>query len=250
MFNAIFPEDCRICDQPLREVHRYPVCPTCLSSPLPLESEYACAACHMPFVTRHPLDENGLCLLCRRGLTGFDGASSYGFYEGTLRKLIHLYKYHGVDTLAGPLANFLVAALPRHQQVDWIVPVPMHWFRRWRRGYNQSELLARELSRRTGIPMLAALRRQRRTPPQAGLSDKERRQNLRGAFAVIESPRNRHVLLIDDVLTTGATASACGAALKLAGASAVQVLTVARVDRRLSVTALQGRAISTTASGG
>lgn len=188
--------------------------------------------------------------MCRRGMTGYDGASSYGFYEGPLRKLIHLYKYHGMDKLAAPLSDFLVAALPRSRRVDWIVPVPMHWWRKWTRGYNQAELLARELSRRTGIPMVAAMRRRRGTPPQAGLSDKERRQNLRGAFTVTESPRNRHVLLIDNVLTTGATASACGAALKQAGASAVQVLTVARVDRRISVPGLDRRAISTTASGG
>lgn len=207
-------------------------------------------ACRTPFATPYPLDGNGLCGLCRRGMTGFDGASSYGFYEGALRKLIHVYKYHGVETLARPLSDFLAAALPRDQRVDWIVPVPMHWWRKWKRGYNQSELLARELSRRTGIPMVGALRRERGTPPQAGLSDRERRQNMRGAFSVTESPRNRHVLLIDDVLTTGATASACGAALKQAGAERVLVLTVARVDRRFAVPGPPGRAISTIASGG
>jgi ComF family protein len=167
-------------------------------------------------------------------MNGFDGAWSYGFYEGALRKLIHVYKYQGVETLARPLADFLVAALPDDQPIDWIVPVPMHWWRKWKRGYNQSDLLAQELSRRTGIPVVNALRRVRRTPPQAGLSNHERRLNLRAAFSVTRSPRARHVLLIDDVLTTGATASACGSVLKKAGAAGVNVLTLARVDRRFS----------------
>ena len=92
MFNLLFPDDCRICHQPLSEIARYPVCSQCLRSPAPLESEYACVACRTPFATPYPLDGNGLCGLCRRGMTGFDGASSYGFYEGALRKLIHVYK--------------------------------------------------------------------------------------------------------------------------------------------------------------
>lgn len=250
MFNAVFPDTCRLCKEPLREIDPYPICPHCLHSPQPLASDYACAACHTPFATPYPLDEKGLCGLCRRGLTGFDGASSYGFYEGSLRKIIHQFKYHGVMTLAAPLAELLVAAVPRNQAPDWIIPVPMHWTRRLLRGYNQAEMLARELSPRLRVPMVKAIRRGRWTPPQAGLSDKQRRLNLRDAFRVTESLHNRHVLLIDDVFTTGATASACGAALKAAGAASVQVLTVARVDRRVTVPGPARRAISTTASGG
>ncbi|MBL8176342.1 MAG: ComF family protein [Bryobacterales bacterium] len=204
-------------------------------------------ACHTPFATPYPLDEAGQCGLCRRKLTRFDSALSYGFYEGPLRKLIHLFKYHGVVTLAGPLAGFLTTAEGRERAPDWIVPVPMHWWRELTRGYNQAEMLAREYSSRAGVPMVRALCRNRFTPPQAGLSDKDRRQNLRGAFRVTESPSNRHVLLIDDVFTTGATASACASALKEAGAATVRVLTVARVDRRVSVPGLGRRAISTTA---
>jgi ComF family protein len=129
----------------------------------------------------------------------------------------------------------LSQALPREQRFDVIVPMPLHWRKRLERGFNQSELLARVLSRRTGIPVLNALERRKPTAPQAGLTRAQRRSNVAGAF---EASRRRdridgrHVLLIDDVLTTGATASACAAVLKRAGARRVTVLTLARADRR------------------
>lgn len=232
LFNLVFPDSCRICDNPLTSVARYPVCRKCLEGAAPIEADYFCAACRTPFHTPHPLDERGLCGLCRGGMNGFDSASSYGFHEGTLRKLIHLYKYAGIHTLAKPLAGYLLAALQRRERLDLIVPVPMHWRRKWSRGFNQSELLAREVSRRTGVPMALVLRRARKTPPQAGLSDHDRRRNVRGAFRSTRKLDGQHVLLVDDVMTTGATVSACGAALKRSGAARVTVLTLARTDRR------------------
>jgi ComF family protein len=172
--------------------------------------------------------------LCRRGLAGFDAAISYGEYSGALRQLIHLFKYAKVSTLADEFGTLLSRALPREQRFDVLVPMPLHWMRRWHRGFNQSELLARALSRRTGIPVSNAMRRRRSTPPQAGLTNAERRTNVAGAFAVRsrKAVEGKHVLLIDDVLTTGATASACASVLKRAGAKRVSVLTLARVDRR------------------
>jgi len=181
------------------------------------------------------LDEQGRCALCRLGLNGFDGAYTFGAYEGALRRLIHLFKYDGIRTLAGPLAEFMLAALPRQERFDAIVPMPLHWRRRWQRGFNQAKLLAEAVSRRTGIPVLEAARRRRATPPQAGLSHAERRRNVAGAFTVRPRVRleGRRLLLIDDVFTTGATAGACAAALKRAGAERVCLLALARTDRRL-----------------
>ena len=155
-----------------------------------------------------------------------------------LRDLIHLYKYGRVQTLARPLADFAMAAFPRDERFDAIVPVPLHWRRRWQRGFNQSELLARALARRTGIPMLSALLRVRSTSVQAGLSNTRRRQNVANAFRVRgrrsgRGLRERRILLIDDVMTTGSTAAACAMALKRGGAVRVGLLTVARVDRRI-----------------
>jgi ComF family protein len=167
-------------------------------------------------------------------LNGFDAVFSFGEYEGILRKLIHLFKYHGVAPLAPRLGRFLSGALPRDMTFDVIVPMPLHWMRRWQRGFNQSELLARDLQRRTGIPWVRAIKRKRATPAQAGLTRAERRDNVAGAFEVRKQAaiRGKHVLLVDDVITTGATASACASILKRAGARRVSVLTLARVDRR------------------
>ncbi|MCC6366675.1 MAG: ComF family protein [Bryobacterales bacterium] len=232
LFNLLFPDSCRICETTLTSVARYPVCRKCLDGVAPLDADYFCASCRTPFLTPHPLDEQGRCGLCRRGMTGFDSASSYGFHEGSLRKLIHLYKYAGIHTLAKPLAGYLLAAMPRQERFDLIVPVPVHWRRKWSRGFNQSELLAREVSRRTAVPVACALRRAKTTPPQAGLSDHERRRNVTGAFHATRNLEGQHVLLVDDVMTTGATVSACGAVLKRSGAARVTVLTLARTDRR------------------
>jgi predicted amidophosphoribosyltransferase len=132
----------------------------------------------MPF----PLDAEGRCALCRFGLRGFDAAYCFGSYEGVLRELIHLYKYGRVKTLARPLGALLAAALPREERFDAVTPVPLHWRRQWQRGFNQSELLARTIARRCGIPVIRALRRVRPTVAQAGLSNTGRRQNVAAAF--------------------------------------------------------------------
>jgi ComF family protein len=150
--------------------------------------------------------------------------------------LIHLYKYGKIPTLARPLAGLLVSALPRDERFDVIVPAPLHWWRKWRRGFNQSELLAQELSRRSGVPLIAALRRVRPTSVQAGLSHSARRRNVAGAFQAVRAAhrlKGKSALLIDDVMTTGSTAAACARELKRAGAARVALLAVARVDRRL-----------------
>jgi ComF family protein len=153
--------------------------------------------------------------------------------------LIHLYKYGRIKTLARPLGALLRSALPDGERFDAATPVPLHWRRRWERGFNQSELLARAVARRCGIPVVHALRRVRATPAQAGLSNTARRRNVAAAFRPRRTaPWSRpvagaRILLIDDVMTTGSTAAACAIALKGAGAARVALLTVARVDRRI-----------------
>ena len=129
------------------------------------------------------MDAQGCCALCRLGLRGFDeGLLLRGAYEGALRELIHLYKYGRMRPLAKPLADMLSAALPRDRAFDVVVPVPLHWRRRWQRGFNQSELLARATARRCGIPMWNAVRRLRATEAQAGLTNAVRRSNVAGVF--------------------------------------------------------------------
>ncbi|MFB3829702.1 MAG: ComF family protein [Bryobacteraceae bacterium] len=233
----MFPDDCRICGAPLRGFTRVPVCAGCLSAPEPLDAEWFCMVCKTPFQNRYPLDDQGRCGLCRAGQRGFDEAFCFGFYEGALRSLIHLFKYAAMRPLARPLANLLMAALPRDRRFDAVVPMPLHWRRRWQRGFNQSELLARQVARRTGIPLRRLARRARGTAPQAGLSNSARRRNVAGAFRGRAGARGLDLLLVDDVMTTGSTASACALALRRAGARSVTLLTLARADRRLPVSA-------------
>ena len=184
------------------------------------------------------MDETGQCSLCRLGLNGLDEVFSAGVYDGSLRKLIHLFKFDlfkfdGVRPLARPLGGFLAQALPREQRFDVIVPMPLHWRRRGRRGFNQSDLLAREIGRRWNIPVRKLVRRKRATAPQAGLTSSQPRKNVQGAFEAAKAAKlhGMSVLLIDDVLTTGATAGACARVLKRAGAAHVALLALARRDR-------------------
>jgi len=117
-----FPDDCRICGAPLRNISRVPVCPACLNQPEPLAADYFCISCRTPFVNPAPLGIDGRCALCRRGLRGFDAAYSFGAYEGVLRELIHLFKYARMRPLAGPLGEILARAIPRDQTFDAVVP--------------------------------------------------------------------------------------------------------------------------------
>jgi ComF family protein len=191
----------------------------------------------MPFVNRFPLDETGRCALCRLGLQGFDAVYSYGSYEGTLRQLVHLFKYSGVRPLAGAFGRFLAQALPRETTFDVIVPMPLHWFKQWQRGFNQSDLLAREIGKKWNVPVRSLIRRKKATRPQAGLTNAKRRANMSGAFKIARGRplAGVRVLLVDDVVTTGATASACARVLKRAGAAHVALLALARTDRRQAV---------------
>jgi ComF family protein len=239
--NLVFPDDCRVCGESLQEFSRIPVCSKCLAEPAPLIAEYFCVACRMPFVNRFPLDESGRCGLCRLGLQGFDAVYSYGSYEGALRELVHLFKYSGMRPLARTFGRFLGQALPRETTFDVIVPMPLHWFKQWQRGFNQSELLAREIGKKWNVPVRNVVRRKKATRPQAGLTNAKRRANVSGAFQVCRHMRSRkpldgmRVLLVDDVVTTGATASACARVLKRAGAAQVALLALARTDRRQAV---------------
>lgn len=180
--------------------------------------------------------------MCRSGLRGFDAAYSFGSYAGALRQLIHLLKYDRMRPLAQPLSAYLLRSLPRDEAFDFIVPVPLHWRRQWNRGFNQSELLARALSRSTGIPVSRVLRRVKAGDAQAGLSNSARRRNVNQAFrcSAGEALRGKRILLLDDVMTTGSTAASCARSLKGAGAARVALLTLARADRRFAVRATGG----------
>ena len=150
--------------------------------------------------------------------------------SGPLREAIHSFKYEGLRALAGTLGQIVYDCWEAEPwAVDVIVPVPLHPQRRRERGYNQSTLLARELARHTGLPVVeATLQRVTPTQPQVGLNAAERVENVRGAFRCRDgSLSGLRVLLVDDVLTTGATLRACAQALLEGGTHAAWGLTLA-----------------------
>jgi ComF family protein len=170
---------------------------------------------------------------------------AYGGYHGQLRSLVHLLKYDGMQPVAGRLGTLLADSLEPFA-ASWpgqmlVLPVPMHPIKQRQRGYNHAELLARaaisEMRRRRPQWQLhletGLLKRVRVTVSQAGLTTHQRRQNLRGAFFAPRPDRldGQHVLLIDDIYTTGATARSCSRVLRNAGAASVRVVTVARAQR-------------------
>ena len=216
----------------METLSRVPVCETCWESVHPYEGP-ECAQCGLFLAQAARLHGTNLCGICRRGAFDFEQARSFGWYEGVLRELIQRFKYNGFRPLARPLAHYLRDALARMDATsfDLILPVPLHRSRERRRGFNQAALLAARMSRLCDIPLGSKdCVRVRDTPPQTGLRGAERRRNVAGAFAVPrpERVRGRRLLLIDDVMTTGATANACAGALKSAGAAGVWVLTLGR----------------------
>jgi ComF family protein len=184
-------------------------------------------------VDDYPLDEFDLCTVCRKGVVNFDSVYSFGSYEDPLRKLIHLYKYGRVESLAKPLSALLLRALPREERVDVVMAMPMHFRKRMQRGFNQAELLAAPVAKRYGLRLSKNLRKTRHTRPQAGLTETQRQENLKNSFVVRrpEQLSGKRVLLVDDVFTTGATLRSAVKALKDTGALRVTALTLARVDR-------------------
>lgn len=183
--------------------------------------------------------EELLCWRCSEDRPRFQAAVAFAEYAGTLRDLIHLFKFDGVRPLAKPLAGFLATAVQQFQRDCplgmTVVPVPLF---RGKRAFNQSHLLAREAVRRLAQthpewPLRLApraLRRVRKTESQYHLTPAQRRKNVRGAFEAESGVRGQDVLLVDDVLTTGATARECARALLAAGAASVRVATLARAQ--------------------
>lgn len=230
LIDLCLPAVCPLCRGPLAATESF--CAACLEGFSPLRSP-RCPRCHLPFAAIDGSDH--LCLSCLQNPPPFAWARAAGRYDDTLRRAVQRFKYQGDFNLDKPLAGLLYDT---HQQAlhdyrpDLLVAVPLHPTRLRRRGYNQALLLARDLGRRMRVPAPSRLLlRTRPTPPQIGLKALDRRRNLRGAFTVSESLDKERILLIDDVMTTGATARECSRTLLDAGAGEVAVAVVARAAR-------------------
>jgi ComF family protein len=225
ILNLLFPVACVVCRARVLERRWGAACPDCWSRLEPLAPPF-CPQCGEPA----PAIE-GLCGRCRKGEYAFDLARSALFFTDTLREIIHHLKYAERVSLARSLGDILKVCL-EHEPFSGriVVPVPLHRKRERERGFNQAELLAQRVARRLGVPTRPRwLARVRATRPQSDLVAAERRANVRGAFRAAPEVSGRHVLVVDDVLTTGATLGECARALRDGGARRVGVLTVARV---------------------
>jgi ComF family protein len=200
------------------------LCPECISRFPRVEAPF-CARCGGTAAT------DGLCARCSTLPLQIDCIRSVVYFEGTLREVVHLFKYNDRTILAEPMGDLMAAYWKQNpMEVDVVVPVPLHAARLRERGYNQAALLAHEMARRVGLAVDdGVLIRQRATASQIDLDVRQRRENVRAAFRC-SSDRlaGKRVLLVDDVCTTGATLEACSVALSEGGARSVQALTLAR----------------------
>lgn len=232
--SIVFPAACRVCERLLTRASRIPICDNCLGSFAPLP-EKICVTCGRP-LEAYPLREGEvlLCPACKTGQYEFDRARSYAIYEGALIRAIVLLKFEEMTPLGHWFGERLAELVRRGEEelaADVVVPVPLHRQRQRERGYNQADLIARPLARRLGLPCRPVLLvRTKPRPDKLHLSLEERWSSVRGAFAAKPGSRvdNLRVLLVDDVMTTGATLDACARALRQAGARTVIGLTVAR----------------------
>jgi len=221
--DVLFPPRCVACGE-----QGTFLCRACVEA-MPRALPPRCPLCWQP-------ERRGeVCGRCAQARPAFAGARSLHLYQGPVREAVHALKYDHLSALARPMAAHMAAYLEAEAlPVDMVVPVPLFGRRQRLRGYNQSALLAREVARLgRGLPLAeGGLARRRDTPPQARSVDAEARsRNVTGAF-VGERRRveGRRVLLVDDVMTTGATLDACAGALRQAGAASVWALTFARED--------------------
>ena len=229
--NLLFPPQCAFCQTEITVAGDGPLlCEGCLLQFAP-DLRPRCGRCGQLVPEGFETEES--CNGCRGRRLRFDSVTTLRAYDGELRRAVLRMKRAAFDPLAMALGDWLADRLAKPLaalQSDLVVPVPMFWFRRAQRGTNSPEMLAGQISARLSLPTRRLLRRTRHTQPQAGLSAPQRRKNVRGAFRSRGGRRldEARVLLVDDVLSTGATCSEAARALRESGAARVDVVVVAR----------------------
>ena len=227
----VLPQRCLSCDARVSE--QTGLCAECWSQ-MPFLERPWCQRLGIPF--SYDVGEGAWSPQAIAAPPVFGRLRSVAFYEGPARQMVHALKFSGRRELARPMARWMArSGSELLSEESLLVPVPLHWLRLLSRRFNQAADLAKEVSRECGgqfEPQI--LRRQKRTRRQVGLSAKDRHRNVRSAFKVdadrADLVQGRHVVLIDDVLTTGSTVSACCKCLLSSGAASVDVLTFAQVD--------------------
>jgi ComF family protein len=222
LLDLIYPPRCAGCRELLESSAHEPFCPLCRDAIDPVPP--GCARCGLP-------GPDPICGACLSDPPAFSSCRAGGLFGGPLADAVHALKYGDRPAIARPLGAWLAAGIPWPETAA-VVAVPLGRKRRLARGYDQAQLLARAVARARGAALLpGALRRVRETAPQVGKARPERLRNVRGAFAADAAlVRGRDLVLVDDVVTTGATADACAQALVAAGARSVHALALARAD--------------------
>ena len=228
ILNPLVPPLCPLCYAPVLDDAT--LCTQCWPKVDFISPPY-CQGCAQPLECA--ATPNLLCGRCLADPFPFKEAQSVFYYNATVRPLILRFKYADATYLANTLARWMAWDQTYLSDVDVILPVPLHWKRLWRRGFNQAALLARSLSQHTNIPFLPhVLRRKKATASQGFLSKERRIANLRHAFSIPkkEQPRvkGKTVLLVDDVMASGATLRFCTEALLTAGAKDVKIKVVCK----------------------
>jgi ComF family protein len=236
--NLLYPDDCLACAAAVSRATHCSICERCWQKILELRIQPPwCPSCGLPYP---PSTEAGshLCGDCILRPPPFEGARAFGYYAAELSVATQALKFMGRRNIALLLAPLMASAFLgswQRRDFDLVVPVPLHPRRARARGYNQAALLARSFAGVVALPVdEKVLVRMRDTPPQVGLTNRERLENLRQAFRCL-NPREVHgrrVLLLDDVMTTGATITSASLALLAAGAARISVLALARTVTR------------------
>jgi len=229
--DIIWPRSCLACGDALDGEERW-LCGSCAGKVLPL-GDNVCPRCGKPLGPYQAKPKGG-CHICRNRPLFFSEVVAGVRYGGPVRELVLKAKFARLAIAVHPLHEYLSAAASRKgvgERADVMVPVPLSRRREWQRGYNQAELLARRLAGRLKLRVLPrVLVRVRATQAQASLAPRERCKNLSGVFAVRRPAMvaGKRVVLVDDVMTTGATCAECARALRKAGAKEVIAAVVAR----------------------
>ncbi len=224
LFSHLFPSRCILCHKTVDQAIE--ICPDCYKS-LP-HNENCCLHCALPLP--EDISNSVTCGRCIKQAPGFDYAHSLFRYEDSVVGLVHQLKFGEKISHARSIGEMLWLKLCQTGETpDCLLPVPLHDARLRQRGFNQSVEISRVVAKKSGIPIeYDAVVRHRRTPAQTGLDAKQRKRNIRGAFAVAQTLDQRHVLIIDDVMTTGATVNELARILKKNGVMRVGVMTIAR----------------------
>jgi len=232
VIDVIYPPRCSLCGVFMKNGPESGMCPICLSQIKYIASPL-CNRCGKPFHSEIVTDH--LCGECLTSEKYLRRARSVGYYDGMLRKAIHLFKYKLKSNLAVPLGNIMANQMQSFfsdTEYHSIIPVPLHPRRLRERGFNQALALARVIGKKYRINLdNYTLTRNRETKPQVGLSEHDRKNNVKDAFYLLKRDRiiDKNVLLLDDVYTSGNTVGECAKVLVRAGAHKVDVLTLARV---------------------